>query len=99
MNSQPKEEQAQKGKSMQECRTEEGHVVGHLVMGQAWKHWAVEFLGLKGEAEQTSEANACFYAETRPRVHCNPDHTLLLCGPCSGQPVLASGGGNPLNDN
>lgn len=44
MNSQPKEEQAQKGKNMQECRPEEGYAVGHLVIGQAWKCWAVEFL-------------------------------------------------------
>lgn len=39
MNSQPKEKQAQKGlKSMQECSPEEVHVVGHVAMGQVWKH-------------------------------------------------------------
>lgn len=39
MNSQPKEEQAQKGlKSMQEYSPEEEHVIGHVAMGQVWKH-------------------------------------------------------------
>ena len=34
MNSQPKEEQAQKGlKSMQEYSPEEEHVIGHVAMG------------------------------------------------------------------
>lgn len=40
---------------------------------------SLETLGC-GEAEQTSEANACLYAETRPHAHWTPDHTLLARG-------------------
>lgn len=63
MSSQPKEEQAQKGKSMQECSPEEMQMVGHLVMGQALGCGAPWTKGR--EAEQTSEADACLYTETR----------------------------------
>lgn len=94
MNSQPKEEQARKGKSMQECRPEEGYVVGHLVIGQAWKCWAVEFLDPR--EKQSKLLQPMLASMQRPGL---VSTVLLVCGPCSGQPVLALGRENPLNDN
>lgn len=40
--------------------------------------------GPKGEAEQTSAANACFYAETRPRVHCTAGMRPVFWAASSG---------------
>lgn len=96
MSSQPKKEQAQTIKNMQECSPEEGHKAGHLVMGQVWRHWDVALLGPRGEAGQTSKVNVCLCAETH--VYCAL-LTHCQCVPVLGSLALASGNETPLNDN
>lgn len=66
-------ERPQEHAGMQPRRGARGRACGH---GPSVEARGGGCLGPKGEAEQTSEANACLYTEARPQVHCTPDHIL-----------------------